>query len=155
MTPMPAKIRALLELLAHRATEEEIEGGGGERTIDDAFAAASDLDHATTAARELLAAWPNREPPEQAWTDAAPSEPPQARRHRERFICTWELPVDAASARDAAVMARGIHADPESVATVFRILDQNKQREYVIDAGDAEHPTPRLLSTRRAFAAQA
>lgn len=37
------------------------------------------------------------------------------------YLVTWEMPIQASSPVDAARQALGIHRDPGSVATVFRV----------------------------------
>lgn len=47
----------------------------------------------------------------------------------------WEIDLDAESPREAAEKALAIHRNPESIATVFDVVDQNGKRSR-IDLGD-------------------
>lgn len=52
------------------------------------------------------------------------------------YLVTWTIEVDADSAEEAAQLARKIHLDPDSLATLFHVRGSNG--EAWIDVGDQE-----------------
>jgi hypothetical protein len=55
------------------------------------------------------------------------------------YRVTWEIELDADSPREAAAKALAIQRDPDSVATVFDVIDETGNRER-IDLDKTEDP---------------
>jgi hypothetical protein len=49
----------------------------------------------------------------------------------EHYLVTWDIDIDADSPKEAAEKALVIQRDPESVATVFRIEDDDRNSHTV------------------------
>ena len=57
-----------------------------------------------------------------------------------KYDVMWNVPVDAESPGGAARIAREIQLDPDSLATVFEVIDEDDQ-PYTIDVGEGFTPT--------------
>lgn len=52
------------------------------------------------------------------------------------YLVTWELEIDAETPHDAAVMALQYQRDPDSIATVFTVIDRETTRESEVDLSE-------------------
>lgn len=55
------------------------------------------------------------------------------------YLVTWEIDVlDADSPEDAARKARATQLDPESIATVFRVVEHDSATAHHVDLTEGE-----------------
>lgn len=50
-----------------------------------------------------------------------------------QFVVTWSMPIEASDAVDAAQQALGIHRDPDSIATWFRVDNLDDGSSWKVD----------------------
>ncbi|MGI8547379.1 MAG: hypothetical protein ACR2M1_08585 [Gemmatimonadaceae bacterium] len=82
--------------------------------------------------------------PHQSLTDATDTAPTDVQR-----LVTWSIELSSESPEDAAAQALGIHRDPESIATVFTVLNPDGSSVAI----DVENPNEPIVIERFAHPA--
>ena len=49
------------------------------------------------------------------------------------YLVSWYIDIDAATPDDAAIQALTIQRDPDSIATVFEVTDQESGEKVTVD----------------------
>ena len=58
-----------------------------------------------------------------------------------KYVVVWTIDLEAETSRQAAAKALAIHRNPDSIATVFDVYDQDRGGKVMIDL-TPEEPTP-------------